>query len=174
MDTQPAKKEATRRQGDLQWKIAVGIAVVILVIAGLYWGLQRRGPTADEAAIRAACDDILTDLTAALVIGIREGEPVCGLDVSGRQFPGLTIGISLIQTLIIFDASDNLLPELPAWIGDLTNLRLLDVSNNQITTLPDEIQNLENLEILDLRGNPLPPEEVKKAKELLPNAAVSF
>jgi Leucine-rich repeat (LRR) protein len=95
-------------------------------------------------------------------------DQVTNLNLSDRKLiaiPEEVLRHLPLKTLLL---SGNQITALPAEIGALTNLAILDLSKNRLNSLPAEIGALSNLRHLKLSGNPIPPSELAKIRELLP------
>lgn len=143
-------------------RIAVVVAVVVLVLFGLYWGGKLllmpgdKDKPANEGAeviVEAKCSDptVYTDINVAL----SNAEAVCKIDLSGQNLAALPISIGYFSNLVELDISNNEISGLPSEIGWLRQLEKFDASNNKLPSLALEIGWLRKLKEWDLSNNQL-------------------
>jgi len=96
------------------------------------------------------------------------------LDLGENKITELSPELFELKNLQILGLSHNQLKEIPPDIGKLKNLKELIIWNNQLKDLPKEIKELRKLEVLELKDNPIPIENQKKIKELLPDTKIMF
>lgn len=168
-DTGSKKEE---HQLKLGWRAVAWVGAIVLLLFGMYWSVTRwLAPSLNEQSsltVAEVCPQIDTNLISAVVDSSQGKREVCGLDIRDRNLSTLTLGISIIPGLVLLEASDNEIKILPDHIFHMTGLRELYLRNNSLQTIPDAISQLSKLEILDLQGNPLPPQEIERVKNLLP------
>ncbi len=182
MDEKNIKFEPKGSEIKFGLRLVAVTTVIIVVLFGLYWG-GRQLFVSEEIAVdnqrelpisELGCDKIYTDLKEALVDSSKNKVAVCGLDISGDKNLRLTVGLSMMDSLIVIDASDNIIKEVPEWIDQLPQLRVLNLSGNKISSIPLSLTKAKRLEVLDLTGNPLPPGDVQNLRGLLPDTKVKF
>lgn len=172
-DQEPVPGEEKEQTG---LRVAVIVAVVILVLFGLYWGGKLllmpaeeevpKGSEGVEVTVDSRCSDptVYTNINAAL------GNPgaVCKIDLSGQNLTYIPIEIGYFTELIELDVSDNQISWLPSEIGWLTKLQKFDVSNNKLTALALEIGWLRQLREWDLSNNQITwlPSEIGWLREV--------
>lgn len=110
----------------------------------------------------------------ALPLEISYMDKLTHIDLSYNFLSQLPPGIGLCEKLQWLNLSQNSFEELPVGLYDSLTLEMLDLSHNYFKQLPDEIAVIETLQKLVLTGNPLPPEEIARVKQLLPNTEVVF
>ncbi len=171
---EPQTSEETTRTG---LRIAVVIAVVILVLFGLYWGgklllmpgeEEKAGaPGGVEVMVESTCNDptVYTDINVALN---NNAGAVCKIDLSGQNLTGIPISIGYFSNLVELDVSDNQIGGLPSEIGWLGKLKKFDASNNNLTALALEIGWLRQLKEWNLSNNQLAglPSEIGWLREM--------
>lgn len=96
------------------------------------------------------------------------------LDLGANKITVLSPELFEIKNLQILGLSHNQLKEIPPDIRKLKKLKELIIWNNQLNDLPEEIKELKKLKVLELKDNPIPIENQKKIKELLPNTKIMF
>lgn len=110
-----------------------------------------------------------TDLQKALA----EADNVWYLDLSMQKLRSIPEDIGKLKNLKYLDLSFNLVTSLPASIAQLPKLEVLKISGlYNMPHLPEflyEMKHLRELHALDLR---VPPEELQRLKEALPNTRV--
>ncbi len=110
-----------------------------------------------------------TDLQKALA----EADNVWYLDLSMQKLRTIPEDIGKLKNLKYLDLSFNLVTSLPAAIAHLPKLEVLKISGlYNMPHLPEflyEMKHLRELHALDLR---VPPEELQRLKEALPNTRV--
>ena len=144
-------------------RIAVVVAVVILVLFGLYWGGKLLlmpgeketpgGQGGVEVSVGSKCSDptVYTDINVAL----SNAGAVCKIDLSGQNLPSLPISIGYFSNLGELDVSNNEISWLPSEIGWLQKLEKFDTSNNKLPSLALEIGWLRKLKEWNLSNNQL-------------------
>jgi Leucine-rich repeat (LRR) protein len=135
--------------------------------------------------------------TSDLAAAEKDPMNVCSLNLFGQQLTEIPPAVFTMKNLTYLDLADNNITTIPPDIGNLTNLKWLYLNQNEITSIPDTINQLKNLQfftieydkvtllpndlsgmanmqLLIVQGNPLPPAEVSRAKQTLPNAKITF
>lgn len=110
----------------------------------------------------------------ALPLEVSYMDKLTHLDLSYNFLDNLPPGIGLCERLEWLNLSQNNFEEFPVGLYDSLTLEMLDLSHNYLRQLPDDIAVIETLQQLILTGNPLPLEEVKRVKKLLPQTEVIF
>ena len=90
--------------------------------------------------------------------------------MNGNKLTSLPSQIGELINLKSLYLDDNQLTSLPVEIGQLKSLQYLSLYQNPMTKLPNEIGALENLQYLELESSQLmsvPPEYLKKLKNLI-------
>jgi Leucine-rich repeat (LRR) protein len=95
------------------------------------------------------------------------------LDCSYGKLTGLPASIGDLTALTELRLGQNKINTLPVNFFLLPKIKKIDLANNQLATLPDDFQKLKNtLSLLYLQGNPYPPADLVKIKQLLPTTGV--
>jgi len=184
-DQGPPQGEEPERTG---LRVAVAVAVVILVLFGLYWGGKLllmpdeggtpEGPEGLEVSLESKCSSpiVYTDIDSAL----GNPEAVCKIDLSGQGLTSLSPYIGYFTNLVELDISDNNIGWLPSEIGWLRKLQKFDASNNKLTALALEIGWLRALKEWNLSNNQITglPSEIGWLREMeylnLANNQISY
>jgi Leucine-rich repeat (LRR) protein len=75
-----------------------------------------------------------------------------------------------MKELTNINLSDNEIEDIPSEIMNMSSLQSLTISNNKISSFPADEKTINNTSLvtIDLDGNPIPTDQIKILKRLLP------
>lgn len=100
--------------------------------------------------------------------GMGELHSLKKLNLNNNELIDFPEEICTLPKLEVLEIDNNRLTSLPEKICKLTNLRSLSIVNNCLTNFPNEIGKFERLRSIDVRYNPIPRNELKKLRKMLP------
>lgn len=114
------------------------------------------------------------DRTGALPAEIRHLSSLRRLVASDNRMTGIPAEIGQLSELEYLDYSDNAIDTMPNEIANLKKLKYLSLANNGYRSVPDSVVSLKGLTALDLRGNPIPVEDIERARKEMPGTQIAF
>ncbi|TXH01212.1 MAG: leucine-rich repeat domain-containing protein [Candidatus Moraniibacteriota bacterium] len=92
------------------------------------------------------------------------------LDASHNNIVIFPKSLTLMKELTNINLSDNEIEDIPSEIMNMSSLQSLTISNNKISSFPADEKTINNTSLvtIDLDGNPIPTDQIKILKRLLP------
>lgn len=96
------------------------------------------------------------------------------LRIGNNQVQTIPPEIGLLTNLTLLEAFNNYISHVPETIGNAQQLQEINLRWNSLTNLPTALNQLKGLKKMRLSGNPLPPDEIARLRELLPHCKIEF